>query len=284
MKNSSGKIVSLQMLADGGTIDAEIDSADSTPFAGLLDADVEITGAVSGRFDGKMQQTGILLHVPSWAGVKVLKRSATGPDSLPITPMDRVLTAYHLQVDSQRVRVHGAVTYYQPGTAVVLQNGSRSLWIQTHSVNTVNIGDVADVTGFPGIHDGFLTVTNGEIQDIGEREPVAPQPTTWQRLASSEHVFDLVSIEAEVVNEVNEPNQDEYVLSSDKHLFSAIYRHAASAWQEQLRQREKLTWAPGFASPAFACSTIRIRSTRRCPLPSSCARTTISPWSPAPHG
>jgi diguanylate cyclase (GGDEF)-like protein len=228
--NSAGHSVSLQMLMDGGTIDAVVDSGDSSPFAGLLDAEVEVTGAASGRFDGKMQQTGILIHVPTWAGIKVIKRAAAGLDSLPITPMDQVLTGYHVVVQSQRVRVHGTVTYYQPGTAVVLQDGSKSLWVQTHSINPVSIGAVADVTGFPGIHDGFLTLTNGEIEPSGVRAPLAPQEASWNQLVSSKNVFDLVSIEGKVVNEVHEPAQDEYVLRSDnEQVFSAIFRHPASA-------------------------------------------------------
>ncbi len=219
--------VDLQLLTDGGTIEAGIDSADSKPLEGLLDADVEITGADAGRFDGKMQQTGIILHVQSWDGVKVLKRSATTPDELPVTPMDQVLTGYHVRVMSQRIRVHGSVTYYQPGSAIVLQNGTKSLWIQTQSRVPVEIGDVVDVTGFPGLHDGFLTLTNGEIQDSHVQAPVAAQPATWRKLSSSGNVFDLVSIEGVVVTEVPEAGQDEYVLLSDGQLFSALVRHPA---------------------------------------------------------
>jgi diguanylate cyclase (GGDEF)-like protein len=218
----------LQLLADGGTIDAVVDSPDSGPSAGLLDADVEITGAASGKFDGKMQQTGVLIHVPSWDGVKVLKRATVDPVSLPITPMDQVLTGYHVQVQSKRIRVHGTITYSQPGTAIVLQSGAKSLWIQTHSVAPLRIGDVADVTGFPGLHDGFLTLTNGAIQDSSVLEPVAPQPANWLELSMSGHVFDLVSIEGKVVTEVPEVDQDEYVLVEDGKMFSAILRHPAA--------------------------------------------------------
>jgi diguanylate cyclase (GGDEF)-like protein len=39
------------------------------------------------------------------------------------------------------------------------------------------------------------------------------------------HVFDLVSIEGQVVAEVRQATQDEYVLQTDGHLFSAILRH-----------------------------------------------------------
>jgi diguanylate cyclase (GGDEF)-like protein len=48
---------------------------------------------------------------------------------------------------------------------------------------------------------------------------------SWSDLTQSHHVFDLVSIVATVVAEVREGGQDEYVLVSDGHLFSAIYRH-----------------------------------------------------------
>jgi diguanylate cyclase (GGDEF)-like protein len=227
--NSAGHhSVSLQMLADGGTIEAVIDSDDAAPFKGLLDADIEITGAVSGRFDGKMQQTGILLHVPSWSGIKVLDRATENLASLPITPMDQVLTGYHVQVLSQRIRVHGSVTYYQPGTAIVLQSGSRSLWVQTHSTSRAAIGDVVDVTGFPGLHDGFLTLTNGDIQNSGAQAAIAPQQATWGQLVLSRNVFDLVSIEGQVVTEVREGAQDEYVLTAEGQMFSAIYRHQAA--------------------------------------------------------
>ncbi len=220
--------VVLQLLTDGGTIEAGIDSADSKQFEGLLDADVEITGADAGRFDGKMQQTGIILHVQSWDGVKVLKRADTRSDALPITPMDQILMGYHVRVLSQRVRVHGTVTYYQPGSSIVLQNGSKSLWIQTQSRVPVDIGDVADVTGFPGLHDGFLTLTNGQILNSRVQAPVAAQPSTWRLLSASGHVFDLVSIEGEVVTEVPEAAQDEYILLSDGQMFSAILRHPAT--------------------------------------------------------
>ena len=223
--SSDVRSIVLQLLTAGGTFEAVVDSDDPKLLDGLLDADVKVTGAFSGRFDGKMQQTGVLLHVSSFADVKILNRASTSPMSLPITPMDRVLAGYHVDVHSQRIRVHGTITYYQPGSAIVLQDGVRSLWIQTHSSTPLEIGDVADVTGFPGLHDGFLTVTNGEIQDTHAQAPITPHPSTWGELVMSGDVFDLVSIEGQVVTEVREVSQDEYVLVADGRLFSVIYRH-----------------------------------------------------------
>jgi diguanylate cyclase (GGDEF)-like protein len=227
--SSDVRSINLQMLADGGTIDAVVDTDDASALESLLDADVEVSGAASGRFDGKMQQTGVLLHVTSLADIKVINRAGTHPQNLPVTPMDQILGGYHVEIQSQRIRVHGTITYYQPGSAVVLQDGTKSLWIQTHTIAPIQLGSQADATGFPGLHDGFLTLTNGAIQDSHVQAPVTPSPATWRQLALSGNVFDLVSIEGQVVTEVREASQDEYVLTSDGQVFSAIFRHPPPA-------------------------------------------------------
>jgi diguanylate cyclase (GGDEF)-like protein len=225
---------SLRMLVDGGMVDANVDNDDENALKGLLDAEVEITGAASGHFDNKMQLTGVLLHVPSLAGIKILKSAGTDPWSLPVTRMDRVITGYHAQDLSQRMRVRGTVTYYQPGTALVLQDGPRSLWINTDSWNPLHIGDIAEAIGFPSVDKGFLTLNRSEVKDGLVQAPVVPSLFTWKQLAlggndGHSRVFDLVSVEGEVVAEVRQATQDEYVLESDGHLFSAILRHSLNA-------------------------------------------------------
>ena len=148
---------SLQLLMEGGHIEVYLDDAHESALKSLLDSEVEITGAAAGKFDDKMQETGIVLYVSSLANVKVLKRGGTGLWSLPITPMDQILSSYHVQESTRRVQVHGTITYYQPGSAVVLQDGSKSLWISTHTREPLQIGDLADGTGFPDAHDRLLT-------------------------------------------------------------------------------------------------------------------------------
>src|SRR6202011_562464 len=94
--NASARNSSLQMMSEGGDINATVDTGDAATLKGLLDAEVEVTGPASGRFDGKMQQTGLLIHVASINDIKVLKRAADSPWSVPTTPMDRILLDYHV--------------------------------------------------------------------------------------------------------------------------------------------------------------------------------------------
>ena len=63
----------------------------------------------------------------------------------------------------------------------------------------------------------------------GSAAPVRPERATWQELASSRHIFDLVSIEGQVQMEAREDSQDEYVLISEGHMFSAVYPHGPAS-------------------------------------------------------
>jgi diguanylate cyclase (GGDEF)-like protein len=231
LHSASGRTnVRLQLETDGGHIEADVNSQDQLALRDLLDAEVEVTGADSGVFDNKMQQIGVRIFVSTLADIRILKHSSDPPWSLPVTSMDQVLSSYHVQDLSHRVLVHGTITYYQAGSAIVLQDGKRSLWIATHSRAPLRVGDIAFVTGFPDAHDGVLTLSDGEVKDSRVQAPVAPLNATWEQLAfwnidkPNGHQFDLVSVEGQVVTEVHEASQEEFVLAAGDRLFTAIYR------------------------------------------------------------
>jgi diguanylate cyclase (GGDEF)-like protein len=237
--SSPVRSITLQIITDRGYFEANVDDDNQESFNDLLDDEVEVTGAAGGEFDDKMEQTGIVLHVPTPANIRILKRTNTNLWDLPLTPMNWILGGYRVSDSTPRVRVQGTITYYQPGSVVVLQSGSRSLWIRTRTDLPLRIGDLADATGFPGLmlvdqarsaNDGLLILTHGEIKDSGKQAPVAPVPVTWQQLAVTGdrglgHHYDLVSIEGQVMVQARVGSQDEYILVADGHPFSAIYRH-----------------------------------------------------------
>jgi diguanylate cyclase (GGDEF)-like protein len=220
----------LQLLMEGGYFNANVDSDEVDVLESLLDAEVELTGIASEEFDSKMHQTGILMHVQSLSDVRIIQRAGSSPWALPTTPMDRVITAFHRSDSSSRIRVHGTITYYLPGSAVVLQDGAKSIWIATLTRKPLRVGDAAEATGFPDNHDGFLNLMHGEVRDTLTPALVTPLAATWETMSprgydSPGHHDDLVSIEGRVETEVREASQDELVLAADGKLFSAIYRH-----------------------------------------------------------
>ncbi|HEU5406211.1 MAG TPA: hypothetical protein VFU48_00485 [Nitrospira sp.] len=221
----------LQLVTDGGPIEAYVDSDNERRLKDLLDDQVVMTGVAAGKFDDKMQQTGVVLYVTSLKDLKVVKRSRTRIWSLPMTPMDQILSGYRLRDMSRRIQVHGTITYYEPRSAAVLQVGTKSLWISTRTREPLQIGDDAIASGFPEAHDRMLELSDSEILDTHIPVPLTPKTATWRQLAfwngskPNGHQNDLVSIDGQIVAEVREATQDEYVLESAGHLFTAIYRH-----------------------------------------------------------
>lgn len=261
------KDAAIRLLVDGFPVNATVDDVDEKTLKALLDAEVDMTGVVGGLFDNKMQQVGILLHVQSLADIKVVKRSTEDAWALPVIHMDRLLTAYYVKDLSKRVHVRGTITYfraganlyYQPDSALVLQDGPHSVWISVSQEQPLQIGDVADAIGFPEVHNGFLTLTNADVKDTGVQAPVLPKLYTWRDLAlggneSQGHNFDLVSIEGNVVTEVQQATHDEYVLETEGHLFTALLSNPGSVGSLPLSQPKPIP--PG----------TRIRATGICML------------------
>ena len=219
------KYLYLNLVMDGGYVDVQVAQAGTKNLGNLLDAEVDVTGAVAGKFDSKMQLAGILLEVPSVSDIHIVKLAPSNPASLPLTPMDQILASTDIQDRTQRVRVGGVVTYYQPGSALVLQDGSKSLWISTLFETPLRLGDRVSASGFPGVDNGSIILTQGEIQDSGVTSRLAPVPVTSKELAGGSRALELVSIQGRLLMSLRESAQDQYVVVSDGHLFSAIYRH-----------------------------------------------------------
>jgi diguanylate cyclase (GGDEF)-like protein len=229
-----------ELLMDGGYIDAEVPKGARGDIGNLLDAEVEMTGSVAGKFDSKMQLAGILLEVPSTSDIKVLKRASAPPSSLPLTPMDQILAATDIQDRSQRVRVSGTVTYYQPGSALVLQDGDKSLWVNTRFAQPLRLGNRASASGFPDVGNGSIVLNLGEIEQSSVSAPIPARPVTSRELEEGSRALELVAIEGRLLISLRQAAQDEYVVVSGSHLFSAIYRHPERTLESSLPPMKKI--------------------------------------------
>ena len=183
---------------------------------------------------------------------------------LPVTPIDKLLTVDRTHDPAQRVRVHGTITYYEPGKAVVLEDDSRSVWVATTEASSdLRVGDEANATGFAGSYNGLPILTNGEVWDDKVQTAVSVQPASWQQLASGSHPFGLVSVEGEVITTFSEAAQDEYVFASSGHLFKAVYSRLNGAVSQKkipVGSKVRVTgiFIPEYPSPLNSRSAFEI--------------------------
>ena len=226
ISDGSSKSLLLDLLMPGGYLQAQIANGGNTAdLHALLDSQVEAVGAAAGKFDSKSQITGIVLEVHDFSDVHVVKPPETMPNRLPIQPFDQVLQASQVQDQTQRVRVQGVITYFQAGSAMVLQNGENALWVDTNTEQPHQIGESVIVSGFPDVRNGSVVLTRAEVQSAASTTALHPGQFDAGQLASGAHAFELVSVEGQLVTRVREAAQDQYVIVSHGHVFSAIYRH-----------------------------------------------------------
>ena len=110
----------------------------------------------------------------------------------------------------------------------MLQNGAKSLWISTKTHDPLLVGDVVEATGFPDARNDFLALARSEILDSHTQAPISPFATTRKVLAESHHIIDLVAVEGQVLSEARGATQDEYHLTADGQIFTAVFRHPSA--------------------------------------------------------
>lgn len=215
----------LEVLMDGGTIDVHVENPESVDAHMLLDSQVMLTGVSGGRFDGKFQLVGAVVYLNSPAQMRILAPATTAPESLPLTPMGRIMTSYNMLERSRRVRVRGSVTLYEPGSQLVIENAGKAALVHTHQNIPLDIGSVVYATGFADDSDYSQSLNHGQFMRTDQISLISPRPTTWDDAISGEYAFNLISIEGRLIEHVREANQDTLFIDSGGHVFSAVLRH-----------------------------------------------------------
>ena len=130
-----------------------------------------------------MQITGILLHADSLSAIKVIKPAPKDPWDLPLTRMDEVLSAYHVNNTSQRVRVVGR-SPLPAGFRRGPKEASKSIWIMTQSSGPLRIGDQADAMDSPASMTGSSHLQAARFRASRGFNPVSPRSVTWSEFGN----------------------------------------------------------------------------------------------------
>jgi len=194
----------------------------------LMDSDIRLAGVAAGDFDSKMQMIGIWMDVNSGQDVDILHRPGASPWSIPAIPMDDVLATFRDSNESQRVKISGTLTYYEPGSLAVLEQQGRSMLVETDSTMSLHTGMEVEATGFPAIVQGNLQLESGQLRSIATSKPQPVETIAWEKAAAGKSAYNLVAMEGQVVGMVHDSRVDMFIIVSNGHLFSASLRHSSS--------------------------------------------------------
>jgi signal transduction histidine kinase len=214
---------SLTLMTPQGRFKAIIPGYDNKPLpTHLLDALVSVQGACTSEPNARWQLSGITLHVPSLAQVKLLEPSPTEPFAMATTWIGDVAKFKPDRLAGQRVKIQGVVTLPLPGEGFILQDPSGGLRVLSRQTNQVQAGDLLDVLGFPAIGGFSPYLEEAWFRRTGSGALPAPKRTTAEEiLLQGAHDTEVVEVRARLLQSVPRSANPQLVLQDGPIIFTA---------------------------------------------------------------
>ena len=218
----------IQIRVPNGIVGGYIANSGNLAPADLLDREIQLSGVAGGEFDSRMQMAGVWLDTYSAADVVVLQQPVTSSWDLPTVPMDQVIYAYRLGNISDRVKIAGTMTYYEPGALAVVERNGLAMLVETDADAPLHAGDEVEVTGFPEVLNENVRLSHGQLRSLSKKGQLQPQPIGWENASAGKSAYNLISMEGKVVDVVHDSRVDLFLIEAEGHLFSATLRHDSS--------------------------------------------------------
>lgn len=219
---SSGH-VTLSLMTPKGRFKAIIPGFENRPLpTNLIDALVSVQGACTSDLNVRRQLSGITLHVPSLEQIKILEPAPADPFAAATTPIDAVATFDPDRFAGRRVKIQGVVTLPIIGQGFIVQDASGGMRVFTRQANTVHVGDLVDVIGFPAIGGFSPYLEEAAFRTLGTGLMPAPKAVTAEQiLLYGTNDSQIVTIEAQLLQSVPRSANPQMTLQDGPIIFTA---------------------------------------------------------------
>jgi diguanylate cyclase (GGDEF)-like protein len=208
-------------LADGPIPVVMIRTPGAT-YSDLVDAQVRIDANAAPTMNSDGQMVGVHLQAPDISTLRVLEPASGNPFAGSAVPIDSLLGWEHYAVSKHRVHLRGTVTQQWPGSSLCIRDATRGICAQTAQTTPVALGTVADVAGFVKIENNAPVVTDAVYRSGGETLPVAPVPTTAEKILHGGFASELIQIDGRLIGYDLTSSDAILQISSGDAVFPAI--------------------------------------------------------------
>jgi signal transduction histidine kinase len=191
-----------------------------TPMPPLVDAQVRVSGLAAGFINQKRQLVRPQIFLNNLSDLAI-EQAPPPPFSLPLFPISRLLNFTPNGTPPHRVRVRGVVTYHQPEEALFLRDDDRGLLVRTRQKETLSPGDVVEVVGFPVMGNFSAVLEDAEFRRTGHAPEPRPVPAQLTGALKGENDADLVSLEAQLIEVLQGPEETVLLLRQGESAFRA---------------------------------------------------------------
>ena len=190
--------LAMHVASEGGEFNVRVPIPRVQDFSGWVDSEILVEGVCGSLYNTNRQLTGVLFYVPRLGFIKIEAPAAE-------VPLSSLLRFSPGEGARHRVRVRGVLEFQQPGHALFLQSEGKGVRVLTQQATVLEIGDIVDVLGFPGMGDSAPMLEDAIFHRVGHS--AAPQPVALNLDAPWEQ-FDavVVAIDAKLLNRQQKPD------------------------------------------------------------------------------
>ncbi len=238
--HGKGRYLEVELLMPGGLVQAYVQDFRGLDPRKLIDADLELSGVIGGEFNAQWQLMRTLLYATDRTDVRILRGAKIRPEGIPLTPIPHVMQTRSILDQSQRVRVRGTVTAYQPGRSIVIQQDGQSLYSFTRQAAPISLGAVVDLVGFADEGGYGPALGQAEVLPLGKQNPVQPIAVSYAEGISGAYSDNLVSLRGSILSQLHTDASDTLTLMVDNHPVTVVLQ--ASGKETRLPTLPVGTW------------------------------------------
>ena len=188
----------------------------------LVDSTVKVRGVCSTLFNRQRQLFGFRLLVARAADLVVENPAPADPFNSPTQSLNSLLQFTPQGTFSHRVKLSGIVVYYEPGSAVFIQDENEGVYCQTRLRSPLKAGDRVEVLGFPAKGEYTPVLQDAIYRQVGDGAAPSAAALELDDLLSGTHDCRLVQISAKLLERTQRGREQFLVLEKDGFIFDAF--------------------------------------------------------------
>lgn len=214
--------------------------ADKSMPTHLTGTRVKVRGVSAMVLNQKKQVVGARLFVPGTEYFSVVDAAAPDAFSLPLRPLNSLLSFNPEYVASQRVRVAGVVSLARSPDTVFIQNETDGVQIKLGRNPTLDDqqgeyfprfshpglkpGDRIEAVGYPAMRESAPVLENAEVRVVAGGVPPEPVALTVPEILKGQHDARVISVEGRLIQAVssaNDPRRRTLLIQTPERTFEA---------------------------------------------------------------
>jgi signal transduction histidine kinase len=214
----------IEITAGGGRVFVYAPTLPVKDPAELLDSTVRVRGVCSTQFNHQRQLFAIRLMVPRPADLSVEIPATANPFSAAARPIGSLLQFAPQATYGHRVKVAGTVIYFEPGSALFLQDGGYGVEVLTKDREPLALGQQVEALGF--VSQGAYTpqLQDAVYRKTATNQPVRPARVTLDETLTGNYDCQLIQVSARLVDRALHGPEQYLILQDSNVIFQATLK------------------------------------------------------------